>query len=689
MALFIAKTFTSSIARLQASERASVREAAEMYRANPAHPGLRKHRLDRCRDAGFWSLRCTREIRAILHQSGYGTVFCYADHHDKAYAWAEKRTFSQNPTTGTMQVVEFRDLFVPDTRSKPAPAARIQQPRLFANVPPSEFAWLGVPTEWIEDVRAVHSDDELLALIPHLPEEAGEALLTLAGGGRPKPVKRPDKEVNPFLTPDACRRFHVVDSQQELEDALSGSWDDWRIFLHPDQRALTQTMFDGDARVCGGPGTGKTVVALHRAVHLASHDASSRVLLTTISRALAASLAKLVIRLAGSEARVADRITVTAIDALPELLLGGYPTELPVAEEIQVREALSEASRSLGLSALSVDFLFEEWGQVIEACGVADSQAYAALDRQGRLVRLTRIQRQEVWMTVERATGILSACGLTPPFRQVRAVAAMLADGRLTSPFNYIITDECQDLRHEHLVLLNAMRKTPQSLFFVGDLGQRVRHPLVSWRSAGIDIKGRSHVLKVNYRTTHQIRLLADQLVAGQFQDLDGQVEDRRHHVSVYAGLAPSIREYAGEEDEQFGVARWLEQLFACGVKPHECCIFVRDGEVLPRAQAAVALANVPCVLLDNGEAAAEGSIALATMPHAEGLEFRAVAVMACDAWTVPLQSRLDGAMQGKDAIDIRNMERQLLYVAVTRARDWLLITGTTPISEFLQDIRQ
>ena len=669
---------------MQAAERESVIEAAEMYQANPAHPGLRKHRLDKCRDPGFWSLRSTRDIRIILHDSEHGTLFCYADHHDKAYAWAEKRRLAANPTTGAMQMVMLRELTMPEMRRARGVPTREQRRPLFANLPRTEFAWLGVPDEWIDDVRGVKSEDELLELITCLPEEAGEALLTLSAGGTPRVMRRPVVAINPFLAPDAARRFHAVDSAEALHAALAMPWDDWRIFLHPDQRKWVEAEFDGDARLCGGPGTGKTVVALHRAVHLARLASEARLLLTTISRALAASLVSLVRRLAGDDAGLAERITIRAIDDLPELLLGGQATPYPAADERQVQYALNEAQQALDLHGYSEDFLFDEWGQVIAAAGAHDEASYAALARQGRLVRLTRIQRQEVWRIIERASDLLTARGVTAPFRQVREVAGMLAEGRLERPFDYIIIDECQDLRHEHLVLLNAMRKTPQSLFFVGDLGQRVRQPLVSWRSAGIDIVGRAHILKVNYRTSHQIQALADRFVPGQLQDADGLVEDRRQTVSAFSGKAPSIREYMTEEEEQFGVARWLEQLFEAGVKPHECCLFVRTPELLARAEAVAGLANCGHVLLDEGVTAEEGAIALATMPYAEGLEFKAVAVMACDSWSVPLQSRLDSAMRDRDADDIRAMERQLLYVAATRARDYLLLSGCVPLSEFL-----
>lgn len=687
MGLFIAKSFTESLARMQAADRESVIEAAEFYQANPAHPGLRKHRLEKCRDPGFWSLRSSRDIRIILHDSEHGTLFCYADHHDKAYAWAEKRKLAANPTTGAMQMVVLRELAMPEMRRARAAPARDQRRPLFANLPRTEFAWMGVPDEWVDDARSVRSEDELLELITCLPEEAGEALLTLAGGGKPRRMRKAVEAVNPFLAADAVRRFYAVDSAQALRTALAMPWDDWRIFLHPDQRKWVEAEYDGDARLCGGPGTGKTVVALHRAVHLARQAPTAHILLTTISRALAASLVSLVRRLAGDDSTWVDRIIIRAIDTLPELLLDGQATPSPAADERQVRDAIKEAQQSLGLHGYSEDFLLDEWGQVIEAADVRDGASYAALTRQGRLVRLTRIQRQVVWRIIERATDLLAARGVTAPFRQVRTVARMLAEGRLECPFDYIIADECQDLRHEHLVLLSAMRKTPQSLFFVGDLGQRVRQPLVSWRSAGIDIVGCSHTLKVNYRTSHQIQALADRFVAGQFQDADGVVEDRRQTVSVFSGTPPSIREYMTEEEEQFGVARWLEQLFEAGIKPQECCLFVRTRELLARAEAVAGLANCGHVLLDEGVPAEEGAIALATMPYAEGLEFKAVAVMACDAWSVPLQSRLDSAMRDTDADDIRAMERQLLYVAATRARDYLLLSGCVPLSDFLASL--
>jgi len=336
----------------------------------------------------------------------------------------------------------------------------------------------------------------------------------------------------------------------------------------------------------------------------------------------------------------------------------------------------------------SDDFLFDEWSQVIEAFEVANLDAYTNLSRRGRLVRLNRKQRSEVWKIVDLATRLLKDHKLTPPFRQVRNVARQLTNGSLQQPFDYIIIDECQDLRHEHLVLLNAMRKTPQSLFFTGDLAQRIRQPLVSWLSAGINIAGRSYTLKVNYRTTQQIRSWADRLILKQFQDMDGVIEDRKYTISMFSGIPPEVRQYPSEEEEQLGISRWFEQVFESGVKPQECCLFIRSDTLFERARTVSQLVNCDHLFLDQGDTPAAGKIAIATMPNAEGLEFKAVAVMACDEWTIPLQSRLNGTMHDADTQAILDMERQLLYVAATRARDFLLITGTIPISRFLQEMR-
>jgi superfamily I DNA/RNA helicase len=234
------------------------------------------------------------------------------------------------------------------------------------------------------------------------------------------------------------------------------------------------------------------------------------------------------------------------------------------------------------------------------------------------------------------------------------------------------------------LAALGAGR--PDALFFAGDLGQRIFQQPFSWKSLGVDIRGRSHALRINYRTSHQIRRQADRLLPAAVSDVDGNEESRRGTVSVFNGPAPDVGIFEIVPEETAAVGRWIAARLKEGVQPHEIGVFVRSERELERARAAVAEAAVPSILLSDEVETAAGHVSIGTMHLAKGLEFRAVAVMACDEYTIPSQERIENVADDADLEDVYDTERHLLYVACTRARDHLLVTGIEAASEFLDD---
>ncbi len=237
MHFLIADTFTESLARLTGDEQKAVKTTAFDLQMNPANPSLSFHRLDKARDKDFWSVRVSSDIRIIIHRTPDSLLLCYADHHDKAYAWAERRKLETHPKTGAAQLVEIREtvkeivvpVYVPANQPMP------RKPPLFADRAEEELIGYGVPAEWIDDVRKA-DEDGLLVLSERLPGEAAEALLELATGGKPRMAQPTVPITNPFEHPDAQRRFRVMANIQELQRALEFPWEKWTVFLHPEQR---------------------------------------------------------------------------------------------------------------------------------------------------------------------------------------------------------------------------------------------------------------------------------------------------------------------------------------------------------------------------------------------------------------------------------------------------------------------
>jgi mRNA-degrading endonuclease RelE of RelBE toxin-antitoxin system len=695
----IADTFTDSLARLTGDEQKAVKSTAFDLQLNPASPGMSFHKLDRAKDPRFWSVRVGTDLRLMVHKSSRSLLLCYVDHHDKAYAWAERRKLEVHPTTGAAQFVEVRER-VEEIRVRkvveveaPTPlraesAKRTPKPLLFAHTPEQLLLGFGVPAEWLDEVRGA-DEDSLLDLVDHLPAEAGEALLELATGGTPKvaPVAVAPN-ADPFEHPDALRRFRVVANVEELERAFEAPWEKWTIFLHPDQRQFVQRDYNGPARVSGSAGTGKTIVALHRAAHLARDNVDARVLLTTFSEGLATALRAKLRHLISSEPRLGERIEVAALDAVGLRLYESSFGKARIATVADVKARLAKHRAGASSSRFGETFLFGEWQQVVDAWQLETWEDYRDVKRLGRKTRLSDAQRSTLWSVFDAVRQELKAEGLVSMAGVFTRLASEIPK-RKHPPFEHVVLDEAQDVSVAQLKFLAALGGArPNALFFAGDLGQRIFQTAFSWKSLGVDVRGRSRSLTVNYRTSHQIRAQADRLLGEEIADVDGNTESRKGTVSVFNGPAPSVREFKSHSLEIEGVGDWLRAQTEGRLAPHEIGVFVRSAAELDRAEQALQRAGLPFVVLDEKLQSVTGKASVATMHFAKGLEFRAVAVMACDDEVIPLQSRIEGVSDESDLDEVYATERHLLYVACTRAREFLHVSGVSPASEFLGDLK-
>lgn len=704
----IADTFTGSLARLTADEQKAVKITVFDLQANPASPGLSFHKLDKAKDKNFWSVRVNADIRIIVHRTAGSLLLCYVDHHDKAYAWAERRKLETHPTTGAAQIVEVRETVreIPVPVYVNAPAA--PKKLLFAGVPENELLAYGVPPEWLIDVRQAN-EDTLFQLVDHLPSEAAEALLELATGGKPKrrvaapevPAARvelvtgpvdldliPVTPTSPFDHPDAQRRFRVVSDIEELRLALEFPWDKWTVFLHPDQRELVERDYSGPARVSGSAGTGKTIVALHRAVHLARTHREARVLLTTFSDALANALRTRLRRLIGGEPRLGERLEVHAVPSIGERLYRSLVGPVTLAKPDEIAALLRDAAAAAGGYKFRQRFLVAEWEQIVDAWQLDTWESYRDVVRLGRKTRLPEEQRRVLWGVFEKVRSALAAQKKLTPSGMFNVLAAAVVKAKHV-PFDFAVVDEAQDISVSQLRFLAALgRNRPNALFFAGDLGQRIFQQPFSWLALGADVRGRSRTLRVNYRTSHQIRMQADRLLGPVVSDADGNVEERKGTISAFNGPAPDVRTFKTENEEIAAVRDWIAGRMKEGLAPHEFGVFVRSPAELDRARTAVEKAGLPYKVLDERVETTSGFASVSTMHLAKGLEFRVVAVIACDDEVIPLQERISAVGDDADLQEVYDTERHLLYVACTRARDQLLVTATEPASEFLDDLR-
>ena len=683
----IADTFTDSLTRLSGEEQKAVKTAAFDLQVNAAHPSLKLHKLDKAKDKRFWSVRVSSDIRLILHRSDDSLLLCYTAHHDDAYDWAQRRKLETHPTTGAAQLVEIRETVVEIEVPRYVEVAQPAPPKppLFAALPEETLLNCGVPAEWLGDVRTA-TEDSLLALADHLPAEAAEALLNIATGAQP-PTPPPSGSGSPFEHPDAQRRFRTMANAEELERALAYPWDKWTLFLHPSQKQLVERDYNGAAKVAGSAGTGKTIVALHRTATLARQNREARVLLTTFSDTLASALRTRLRRLIHNEPRVAERIEVQALDAVARHLHEVSLGKITIAGRDLIRTLIAEAAAAVPGNRFTPRFLLTEWEQIVDAWQLSTWEAYRDVVRLGRKTRLPENQRQILWAIFEKVYTALASRGLLTQSALLTRLAAHFTKVK-SLPFEYIVVDEAQDLSVPQLRLLAALSDArPNSLFFAGDLGQRIFQQPFSWKALGVDIRGRSTTLRINYRTSHQIRTQADRLLDPVVSDVDGNREERNTTVSTFNGPTPEIRIAGTEAEETAIVATWIRSCLQEGILPHEIGLFVRSDQELPRAENAALKAEVEFRTLDDHVETKAGQLSISTMHLAKGLEFKAVAVMACDDEVIPSQTRIETVADEADLEEVYNTERHLLYVACTRARDHLLVTGVEPASEFLGDL--
>lgn len=686
----ISDSFTGSLAKLASEDQKLVKTTAFDLQMNPENPGHSFHKLDRAQDKNFWSVRVNRDIRIIVHRSKSSLLLCYVDHHDDAYKWAEKRKLETHPKTGAAQLVEIRErveeIRVPYYVNVEITTPITPKPLIFDKLEDEELLGYGVPIEWLSDVKNAN-EDSILELTDHLPAEASEALIEIAVGGKPKPSVSIPPQVNPFDHPDAQRRFRVMSDVDALERALDFPWEKWTVFLHPDQQELIEKDFSGPARVSGSAGTGKTIVALHRAVYLARQNIEARVLLATFTEALANALKEKLKHLIGNTPRLAERLEIHSMDAVALRLHRFNPQKKRLLNRNSLFEVISTLANGVEGLRYSVAFIFEEWSQVVDAWQINSWEEYRDIRRLGRKTRLSESQRQILWSIFEKVNAELKNRNSVSMAGIYLDLTNSLSEQK-NSPYDFVVVDEAQDISIPQLRFLTALGgDRPNALFFAGDLGQRIFQQAFSWKSLGVDIRGRSKTLRVNYRTSHQIRMQADRLLGPSIADVDGYEDDRTGTVSVFNGQLPLIHNLNTQEEEIAFVSEWIKELIVEGYKPHEIGVIVRSEKELDRAIAAIEKSNITFKLLDSYIQLAHGYAVLGTMHLAKGLEFRAVAVMACDDEIIPSQERIAAVVDNSDLEEVYETERHLLYVACTRARDRLLVTSGDIPSEFLEDM--
>ncbi len=677
--VIIAPQLFQSIAQLPAADQARVIEFVGTFQANPAHPSLRLERVNRARSRGIWSGRVGRGVRAILYKDGDTWAILHAAKHDDAYDWAERREVGRHSVTGSLQIVESVET-VREVERVIEVLVQPQQAPVFEASDDDYLLSLGVPETWLPTLRQVRDDDQLLVVCEKLPPDVAERLFDVAAGEfvtppAPLPPERPVIEAT-----DTQRRFYLVEDAEGLAAALEAPMERWIAFLHPSQRALVERDFAGPAKVSGSAGTGKTVVAMHRARNLTQQG--EEVLLTSYVTTLCENIERN-LRLLCTPAEL-ERINISTVHKQALAIVNQVAPRMRPAQDDDIRSLLDQL-RIRHAPAYEKKFVQAEWDSVVRLQGIDSWDEYRGARRTGRGRGLPVKERMVLWQVFGGVLEALEGRGFLDWTGLCRRAEEYLNEGRASSPYSAVVVDEVQDLKPAELLFLKALcAAKPGNLMLCGDTGQRIYPGGFSLSALGIEVRGRSTVLRINYRTTEQIRRLADRMLGELSDDMDGGGESRRGTRSLLRGPVPQLAGHRSDEVElSAGVAevrRWLGD----GLAPEAIGIFSRTNKRIEALCDSLSEAGIAWRLLSENEPGAAGAVQLGTMHRAKGLEFKAVLVIGCADTVVPSAGVLRGMDDPQDREAAEARERRLLYVAMTRARDELTVSWTGTPSRFL-----
>lgn len=678
MPVLISEDWMDSTAELSQSDYRRTNEFVKKFRQNPANPGISLERVTDAKDKNVWSARVTQGLRAIIHKQSDNWTLLYAGQHDDAYKWAETHQIQRHKITGALQVVASAQLVEDQIEARDK-----SEPGLFDKHEDAYLLSLGLPESWLPTIRKVNSEDLLYEVVDKLPTDVAERLLDLSDGKFVPPPSPVPPEKSPFESEDTWRRFVVLDDNLEMLEALDAPLARWMAFLHPSQKKLVEGQFNGPVKVTGSAGTGKTVVGMHRARYQARQG--KRVLLTSYVNTLCQNI-RSNLQMFCSKQEL-DKIFVSTIHAQAREILNQAGENVKPVDDDQLSKFMDELH--WGGCPLDPGSLMAEWENVIQAQAIRTWEQYRDASRRGRGKSLSAKERKLVWEVFEKLLAKFRMNNMLDWSSMCLHAKELIDRGKVKPKYDAIIVDEVQDLKPLELMLVGALAGIGKDrLMLVGDGGQRIYANKTSFKSLGIDVRGRSHILRINYRTTEQIRRFADRLLSNQVDDMDDSSEERTDTKSLLKGPQPTLKEFKTKQEQYSFIAERVRLLTQRQLKPGEIAIFARKSELVENIQNALQSQGIECKpLTKDTDITATDAVYVGTMHRAKGLEFKEVFVADVSSDIVPLQYALKQSKDPHDFKEALQREKQLLYVSITRARDEVFITWTGSPSEFLAEI--
>ena len=555
----ISADFLNAFAALPRQIQGKVTEFMNKFRNDPTSPGINYEKLNACQDKKICSVRIDDTYRGIVVRQPETGVYLllWVDHHDEAYAWAKNKKCEVNPKTGAIQIYDM--IVTPQV----IPAA--QDFMLFSEVSDKDLIELGLPEDMLSFVRGIGDAVDLYGKKSSVPADAFETLSWLVEGFPLAEVKSLAKEeqearkvsdslADALDSPETLKSFVVVEGEEELRRIMAEPLEKWRVFLHPTQRKIVNKNYSGAARVLGGAGTGKTVVAMHRAKHLASGlKDKERILFTTYTANLASDIKDNLRKICTlDELR---RIDVINLDAWVAQFLREHGYSAEIVYDDTVTKLWEDAVAADDFSGeFPVSFYEEEYNRIVVAQEAFSLEKYIKASRTGRGTRLDRKKRMQIWKVFEAYQNMMKEQKVRDINTAMYECRLLLSKSTSETRYKHVIVDEGQDLSINGFRLLRAIAgdEHDNDIFIVGDAHQRIYKNKAVLSKCGINVRGRSSILRINYRTTEEIRKSAFALLNGiSFDDLDDSFDTGDRCQSLTHGKAPQVLRF-GNANEEF-----------------------------------------------------------------------------------------------------------------------------------------
>ena len=676
------RNLLKNFGKLPTKVQKRVAEWIDIFQEDPNDPSIGLHSLkDTMVDPKVRGGDLPGGYRAIIvaPEKGDTYLLVHIDAHDKAYDWAKNKHFEVHGATGVFQLFDVEETKaavqkqdVVTEQDSDYPLCKLSDDDLFE---------IGIPQPLVPAVRAIRSDSSLEALTDYLPPDCRDVLFGVASGmtidealeemlGLADTGDTVIEGGGDFTHIEETPNFDLVlvEGEEHLKDILSASMEEWRIFLHPYQKKLVEWRTKGPMNINGAAGTGKTVALMHRTVFLARKvdDLKDQVLLTTFTTNLSIAIKNMIRRLGPD---VVDRIEVTNLHALARTICLRSGWRGRIASDEEFEDIWEEVWMAPGLAELPMprEELKKEYYLVIDPNGIDEEEVYLTTVRSGR-PRISRKQRRAAWPIFRAFQRGLKKRNLLTFEGAIHQARLAIEQGNFQK-YAHVLVDEIQDFSLEALRLIKALspidEETRDPLCTAGDGHQRIYRTKIPLSRAGINIRGRSRRLKINYRTSEQIRKFAQGILKGvEIDDLDGGMAIVVGDHSAFKGPEPVIETCKSAKDEAETVVAWAKTLLDDhGLATHDICVTPYKPEI----RSALTAAEIPTYQLkprEDDPGSDIPGIRLGTIKRIKGLEFRAVALACADQ---------DDPMNNLDqAVPLEKCER---YVASTRAREHLLVT--------------